>query len=298
MCAAPEQRSDKSGATLGDRLFALFQLALPTHLLSRVVHWFLRLEIPWIKNFVIGAIMRSYAIGLDEAVITDPRQFVSFNDFFTRALRPEHRPAAEDAAVIASPVDGFMYQYGEVENGRIFQAKGQSFDLVELLGGDAARAEAFQGGQFATVYLAPSNYHRIHMPVDGRLQRMVYVPGRLFSVNPATSRAMPNLFARNERVATFFETPIGPMALVLVGALFVGSIETVWAGEITPPNRSKVESTDYPEGAVTLKRGEEMGRFNMGSTVIVLFGPDAVDWISSFAEHQPLLMGETLAVPT
>ncbi|MCE5288435.1 MAG: archaetidylserine decarboxylase [Nocardiaceae bacterium] len=297
MQATKVQLSKKTDARLGDRLFAALQLTLPTHLMSRVVHWFLRLEIPWLKNLVIGVIMRSFGIQLEESVITDARQFRSFNDFFTRELKPGRRPMPEDANAAACPVDGFMYQHGNIESGRIFQAKGQSFDLVELLGGDAARAASFQGGQFATIYLAPSNYHRIHMPLDGRLREMVYVPGRLFSVNPATSRAMPNLFARNERVAALFETSVGPMAMVLVGALFVGSIETVWAGEVTPPNRSKVESTGYPEGAVTLMRGEEMGRFNMGSTVILLFGPNAVNWASSFETHQPLRMGETLALP-
>jgi phosphatidylserine decarboxylase len=170
---------------------------------------------------------------------------------------------------------------------------------VELLGGDPARAAGFQGGQFATIYLAPKNYHRIHMPLDGRLRQMVYVPGRLFSVNPATSRAMPNLFARNERVAALFQTPRGPMAMVLVGALFVGSIETVWAGEVTPPGRPKIEVTDYPDtSAVALNRGDEMGRFNMGSTVILLFGANAVRWASPLATHQPLRMGEVLALPS
>lgn len=286
-----------SSASLGDRLFVALQRCLPTHLLSRVVHWFMRLEITWLKNLVITRFMAGFGISLSEAVVQDPTQFKSFNEFFTRALKPGARPQPEDPAALASPVDGRVYQFGKIENGRIFQAKGQSFDATELLGGDAQRAAPFINGSFATIYLAPYNYHRIHAPLDGKLREMIYVPGQLFSVNPATARALPRLFARNERVACLFDTPAGPMALVMVGALFVGSIETVWAGEVTPPARSKVDITQYPDtggAAVSLARGDELGRFNMGSTVILLFGPQALDWARTLQADQPVKMGQAL----
>lgn len=285
-------------ASLGDRLFAALQRCLPTHPLSRVVHWFMRLEIVWLKNLVIRRFMAGFNISLAEAVVQDPAGFASFNAFFTRALKDGARPLPPDPKALISPVDGRVYQFGRIENGRIFQAKGQSFDATELLGGDATRAAPFIKGSFATIYLAPYNYHRIHAPLDGRLREMVYVPGRLFSVNPATARAMPGLFARNERVACLFDTPAGPMALVMVGALFVGSIETVWAGEVTPPARGAVDSTVYPQSgraAVSLTRGAELGRFNMGSTVILLFGPDAVKWAADVQPDMPVKMGQNLA---
>ncbi|MGH8454069.1 MAG: archaetidylserine decarboxylase [Nevskiales bacterium] len=284
-------------ASPGDRFFVALQRCLPTHLLSRVVHWFMRLEIVWLKNLVIRRFMAGFGISLTEALVQNPTQFRSFNEFFTRALKPGARPLPADPKTLASPVDGSIYQFGRIENGRIFQAKGQSFDATELLGGDAQRAAPFINGSFATIYLAPYNYHRIHAPLDGRLREMVYVPGHLFSVNPATVRAMPGLFARNERVACLFDTPAGPMALVMVGALFVGSIETVWAGEITPPARSAVDVTVYPDSgraAVSLARGAELGRFNMGSTVILLFGPRAVEWSKTLQADQPVKLGQSL----
>lgn len=292
------QNSASTSASLGDRLFVAFQRLLPTHLLSRVVHWFMRIEIRWLKNLVIKQFMAGFRISLDEAVVQDPTQFRSFNEFFTRALRPELRPLAADPQALVSPVDGKVYQFGRIENGRIFQAKGQSFDATELLGGDAERAAPFINGSFATIYLAPNNYHRIHAPLSGKLREMVHVPGQLFSVNPATARALPGLFARNERVACLFDTAAGPMAVVLVGALFVGSIETVWAGEITPPAGRTVKLTRYPDegrSAISLARGQELGRFNMGSTVILLFGPQAVEWANTVKPDLSVQMGQALA---
>jgi phosphatidylserine decarboxylase len=291
------QNSAITGASVGDRLFVAFQRILPTHLLSRVVHWFMRLEIRWLKNLVIKQFMAGFRIRLDEAVVQDPAQFRSFNEFFTRALKPGLRPQPADPQALSSPVDGTIYQYGPIKDGRIFQAKGQSFDATELLGGDVERAAPFINGSFATIYLAPYNYHRIHAPLAGKLQEMVHVPGHLFSVNPATARALPGLFARNERVACLFDTAAGPMAVVLVGALFVGSIETVWAGEITPPAGKKVNLTRYPEdggAVVSLTRGDELGRFNMGSTVILLFGPQAVEWSSTIKPDLPIQVGQAL----
>lgn len=284
-------------ASFGDRAFVLLQRLLPTHPLSRVVHWFMRLRIRFVKNLVIRLLMRLYRISLDEAITQDIRDFASFNEFFTRALKPGARPLPDVAGCVVSPVDGRIYQAGNIDEGRIFQAKGHSFSASELLGSDPARAAPFYGGRYATIYLAPHNYHRIHMPLAGRLREMVYVPGRLFSVNPATTRALPNLFARNERVAAIFQTEAGPMAVVLVGALFVGSIETVWAGEITPPRGSRMVTTRYSEdspSAITLAQGAELGRFNMGSTVILLFGRKVMSWSEALLANTPVRMGEEI----
>lgn len=288
--------SHDRSAGLFDHVFAGLQRILPTHLLSRVVHWATRVETPWFKNLFISRFITGFGITLDEFQVQNPRSFRCFNEFFTRALVDGLRPLPEDPQMAACPVDGTMYQAGSIEAGRIFQAKGQSFDVVSLLGGSRERAAPFLGGQFATIYLAPSNYHRIHMPMAGRLSKQVYVPGRLFSVNPATARAMPELFARNERVAALFETEIGPVALVLVGALFVGSIETVWAGEITPPHRGAIEVRQWGESdpSIQLERGAEMGRFNMGSTVILLTGPGVMDWSSSIKPGDAVRMGQPL----
>ena len=290
--------SNERSASLPDQLFAWLQLILPTHFMSRVVHWGTRVRAPWFKNLLIGRFMAGFKISLAEAQVQNPRSFASFNEFFTRALIDGTRPLPEDAQQAACPVDGTLYQAGNIEAGRIFQAKGQSFDVVELLGGSRERAAPFLGGQFATIYLAPSNYHRIHMPMDGRVIKQVYVPGRLFSVNPATARAMPELFARNERVAVIFETAVGPMAMVLVGALFVGSIETVWAGEITPPHRGSIDVQQYSstENEILLQRGQEMGRFNMGSTVILLTGPDVLRWSEDTQAGDPVKMGQALGL--
>ena len=288
--------AEHKSAGIGDHLFALLQRILPTHALSRVVHWATRVETPWFKNLLISRFMAGFKIRLDEYLIQNPRSFRSFNEFFTRALIDGLRPLPEDPSIAACPVDGKLYQAGAIEAGRIFQAKGQSFDVVSLLGGSAERAAPFMGGQFATIYLAPSNYHRIHMPMNGRVYKQVYVPGRLFSVNPATARAMPELFARNERVAVIFETEIGPMAMVLVGALFVGSIETVWSGEITPPHRRGIDVQSFAddEQAIRLQRGEEMGRFNMGSTVILLTGPGVMEWSHKIRPGDAVKMGQPL----
>ena len=288
--------SNETSASVLDLLFAALQRILPTHLMSRVVHWATRVETPWFKNLLINRFMACFKISLDEYQVQNPRSFRCFNEFFTRALVDGMRPFPEDAQLAISPVDGTLSQAGTIEAGRIFQAKGQSFDVVSLLGGNRERAAPFLGGHFATIYLAPSNYHRIHMPMDGRLNKQIYVPGRLFSVNPATTRAMPELFARNERVAILFDTAIGPMAMVLVGALFVGSIETVWAGEITPPHRRGIDVRQWAEGndSIRLRRGAEMGRFNMGSTVILLTGPDALDWSSKIRPGDKLRLGQAI----
>jgi phosphatidylserine decarboxylase len=259
-------------------LFSLIQYPLPHHALSRVMHRLTRCENRAWKNAFIKNIVRVYGVDLSEALEPNPEAYPSFNAFFTRALRPDARPLCADTGTLLCPADGAISQIGDITAGRILQAKGKEFSATELLGGDAERARPFENGKFATIYLSPRDYHRLHMPLTGTLREMVHVPGRLFSVNNATADHVPNLFARNERVAALFDTEAGPMALVLVGAIFVASIETVWHGVVTPPAGRSVQTWDYRQSPMTLNRGEEMGRFNMGSTIIVLFGENAVEW--------------------
>ncbi len=281
--------------TITDRLFLLPLALLPHHALSRVVHAAARSTNPLLSQTLIRTLCDSYNIDLSLAAEPDLKQYPSFNHFFTRALKAEARPIAADEGVLVSPVDGAISQCGPIDGHSIFQAKGHQFDLTTLLGGLEGRSRPFINGSFATIYLSPRDYHRIHMPVEGTLREMVYIPGRLYPVNNPSTRTVPGLFARNERVAAIFDTPAGPMAMVLVGALFVGSIETVWAGEITPPNGNFVQSWRYDgEGAPTLKQGEEMGRFNMGSTVVLLFGADAVALAKEIQPAIPLKMGESI----
>lgn len=281
------------GATPGDRAFSLLQRVLPTRWLSWLIFKLTRIEHRGIKNAFIVLFMRRFHISLAEAELERPDAFTSFNDFFTRALKPGARPLDPDPQVLLSPVDGAVSQLGPIDGERIFQAKGHHYSVAELLG-DAGLARPFLGGSFCTIYLAPNNYHRIHMPLAGRLREWVYVPGRLFSVNPSTARAMPRLFARNERVAAIFDTQIGPFAMVLVGAFFVGSIETVWAGRITPPHRRSTLARYQPVHPPMLDRGAEMGRFNMGSTVILLAAPGALSWNPVLGPESPLRMGQPL----
>lgn len=284
-----------TAASFGDKAFALLQLCLPTRFISWLVYLLTRVEHPRFKNAFIKGFMRAFKISLDEAEHGRPEDYVHFNAFFTRALKPGARPIADDPQVFISPVDGTISQLGRIEGQRIFQAKGQTYTAAELLGGDEELAKPFLGGQFCTIYLAPYNYHRIHMPVSGTLKEWLLVPGRLFSVNPATARAMPRVFARNERVVTMFDTAFGPMAFVLVGALNVGSMETVWAGQITPPHVRGESPGRWIHGEpVVLERGVEMGRFNMGSTVILLTPPGAVNWDAAATPASTVRMGQSI----
>lgn len=244
---------------------------------------------------MIHAFIRRFGVNMSEAAEPNPDSYPTFNAFFTRALHAGARPVAAEPNVIACPVDGSVSQCGEIAAGKIFQAKGRDFSTHELLGGDPALAAKFDGGIFATLYLSPKDYHRVHMPFDGILRRMLHVPGRLFSVNPPTTRAVPRLFARNERVALIFDTAIGPMAVVMVGALNVGSIETVWAGEITPPRGHVLRSWDYLDDKLKFAKGDELGRFNMGSTVILLFGSNRVRWGATLAPENVVHMGTRIA---
>ena len=284
-------------ATWGDRLRHLPQSLLPQRLLTRLIYRLARVRAPWFKDALIRYFAQHFRVNLGEALEPNPRAYPDFNAFFTRALKPGVRPIAPGDRVVCCPVDGAVSQIGCAESDTLLQAKGRSFSLTALLGGDAERAGPFQGGAFATLYLSPRDYHRIHMPLAGRLREMVHIPGKLFSVSPLTTRIVPELFARNERVAALFDTPAGPMALVLVGAINVASIETVWAGAITPPLGKTIRTWSYPpngDGSVRFDKGAEMGRFNMGSTVIVLFGPGAVRWEREIQPGAVVRMGQRL----
>jgi len=265
--------TERETAGAGDHGFAFLQQLLPVHALSRTMHRLARSRRPLLRNALVRSVLKAYPqIDLSEAAQPDPGAYESFNAFFTRALRPGSRPVASGPGEIACPVDGTVSQLGAIESGSLVQAKGMSYTSAALLA-DAGAAVRYAGGSFACLYLAPYNYHRIHMPVDGRLLATRYVPGTLFSVNAATARTIPNLFARNERVICEFETALGPLALVLVGALFVGSIETVYAGEINPPPARGSAVRDIATGnGLQFARGQELARFNMGSTVVALFG--------------------------
>jgi phosphatidylserine decarboxylase len=280
-------------ATLKDKCFIALQYVLPQHLLSRVVGLLASNETPWLKNFLIEKFIRRFNVNMNEAKQKDYRQYHSFNHFFTRELAEGERPICDDG--IACPADGQVSQIGRIEHGRIFQAKDQSFSAEELLGGDDDLAELFDDGFFATVYLSPRDYHRVHMPVKGKLLRTLYIPGDLFSVNATTADNVPRLFARNERLVAIFDTEYGEMAVVLVGAMIVAGIETVWAGQVAPRLR-KIEVQDFvraPE-SVTLDKGEEMGRFKLGSTAIILFRKKAkLQWQA--AAGDAVKMGQALA---
>jgi phosphatidylserine decarboxylase len=274
-------------------LFVSFQYLLPQHTLSRLILRATRVRAPWFKNWLIRGFLKLYAIDMSDAVQSDPLSFASFNEFFTRELKNGSRNIAPGLQEIACPVDGAISEAGQIEGDRLLQAKGRNYTLSELLAAQSW-AKDFEGGSFATIYLAPFNYHRIHMPVRGELRETVYVPGRLFSVNAATASQVPRLFARNERVLTLFDTDCGQVALILVGALNVGSMATVWAGDITPAGRRVV--TTLPPQAVTLAKGAELGRFNMGSTVILLFQAGRVRWHADTRAGATVRLGQSLGL--
>nr|WP_275447025.1 archaetidylserine decarboxylase [Pseudoalteromonas sp. Of7M-16] len=263
------------------------QYALPKHAVSRLVGKLAAAQAGALTTQLIKLFIKQYKIDMSEALYEDPAHYKTFNEFFTRPLKPGIRPLATEEHIIAHPVDGAISQLGDVVDGQIIQAKGHDYSLQTLLGGNEQDVAPFLGGKFATIYLAPKDYHRIHMPVDGVLKKMIYVPGDLFSVNPLTAQNVPNLFARNERVVAIFDTEIGPLSMVLVGATIVASIETIWAGTVTPPAGKDVFSWDYPTDgpqAIKLKKGDEMGRFKLGSTVILSWGPETAEFL---ADQQP-----------
>ena len=247
------------------------QYLLPQHWLSKLMFRFARIENPWLKNTFTRWFVKTYQVDLSEANRERVEDYQHFNDFFTRSLKPDARVIANSQVIC--PVDGKVSQLGQIKHTKIFQAKGRDYSVSALLGGNAS-ASIFDHGQFATIYLSPKDYHRIHMPFDARLLSMDYIPGDLFSVNQKTVENVDNLFARNERVVCYFETEFGLCAFILVGAIFVGSMQTTWHGQINPPYQKQLQHFDYQDQSITLKKGDEMGRFNMGSTVILLMPTD------------------------
>jgi phosphatidylserine decarboxylase len=282
------------------RAFVALQHLLPQHLLSQLVHELTRSRLPWLKNALIRGFIGHFHPDLTDAAQPDPLAFESFNAFFTRALRAGARPVDTDPAAVVSPVDGSVSQVGRLDGSWLVQAKGHAYTLESLLGGDSVWTEVFRGGAFATLYLAPFNYHRVHMPLPGTLRAAWYLPGALFSVNATTAASVPGLFARNERIVCVFGEGLLSFALVLVGALFVGSMSTVWHGEVTP--RSPRRRADLPleaaRAGLTLERGAEAGRFNMGSTVILLLPPGRSSWAAPLAPGSPVRVGERLGTLT
>ena len=275
-------------------LFVTLQRILPQHLLSRGVGWLAATRITPIKNLFISRFTQAYDINMAEAAEENPLAYESFNAFFTRALKPGMRPIAADPRAIACPADGAISQLGAISLDRIFQAKGHDYSVATLLGGNPERALPFIGGSFATVYLSPRDYHRVHMPFTGRLREMIYVPGDLYSVNATTAENVDNLFARNERLVCLFDTAAGPMAVVLVGAMIVAGIATVWAGNMAPRAGKHVEVFSYQHQNITLQKGDELGRFYLGSTAIVLFGPRVIEWSATLTAGSPVRMGEAM----
>lgn len=281
---------------MSDRLAVLPQYLLPKQALTILAGKLASAEAGSLTTQVIRWFVGRYGVDMNEAANPDIASYKSFNEFFTRPLKAEARPLAE--ADFLCPVDGAISQFGPIERDQIFQAKGHSYSTTALVGGDRDLATQFQDGEFATLYLSPGDYHRIHMPCDGRLTRMIYVPGELFSVNPTTARGVPGLFARNERVVCVFESECGPFVLTLVGATIVGSMATVWHGTVNPPRPGVVREWRYDtEGGgatVNLKKGQEMGRFLLGSTVVMLFPKNTLSFNSDWAPTHALRMGEVM----
>lgn len=285
--------------SIKDQLFIQSQHVAPHDLISRLFGYASECRTPAVKDWMIGTFIRKYGVDMSEAFNRDPLSYEHFNAFFTRALKHGARPLDTTPGAILCPADGAISQLGQIRQGDIFQAKGHSFNAPDLLGGDARRAAPFMNGQFATVYLSPRDYHRVHMPIAGTLRETIYVPGRLFSVNPLTAANVPNLFARNERLACLFDTELGPMAVVLVGAMIVGSMETVWGG-VVAPHQKQIVVTRYTDGArppVKLEKGAELGRFKLGSTVVMLFGPNRIRWSPQLNALSPVRMGQLMATP-
>jgi phosphatidylserine decarboxylase len=275
-----------------DQLKIVGQYILPKHLLSRFTGKLAAAKMGKFTTFLIKQFIAKYKINMSEARHSEAEYFETFNDFFTRELKEDARTIVEGDNNLATPVDGKVSQQGDIKEGRIFQAKGHDFSLRELLGGRDDVAAPFDEGIFSTVYLAPKDYHRIHMPIAGKLEQMIFIPGDLFSVNPLTAENVPNLFARNERAVAIFSTDIGPMAMVLVGATIVASIETVWAGTL---KSKEIQYTDYSDQNIRLDKGEEMGRFKLGSTIVALFPKDSIDFSEALEAGSVTRLGELFA---
>ncbi|MDN2697284.1 archaetidylserine decarboxylase [Janthinobacterium sp. SUN073] len=277
---------------MSDRLAVLPQYLLPKGALTNFAGRIAGAKGGAMTTRLIRWFVGRYNVNMDEALDPDITHYTSFNDFFTRALRPDARPLAQ--ADYVCPVDGRISQFGSIDKDQIFQAKGHNFSTTALVGGDAALAAQFEHGSFANLYLSPRDYHRIHMPCDGRLTRMIYVPGELFSVNPTTARGIPGLFARNERVVCVFDTANGPFVMTLVGATIVGSMATVWHGVVNPPRTGKIRDWSYANDNVVLKQGEELGRFLLGSTVVMLFPKGTINFNANWQPAGPVQLGEVM----
>jgi phosphatidylserine decarboxylase len=284
--------SDPVELTKAEKFKVSLFTALPHHLVSRLVYYITRFRGPMVQP-MINFFIKKYDVDMTEAAYENTRVYATFNEFFTRPLKPGIRPIVRGKNTVACPVDGTVSEAGSIQQRQIFQAKGHYYTTTELLGGDASMAALFENGRFATIYLAPHDYHRIHMPLHGLLKKMIHVPGRLFSVAPWTVRTIPGLFTGNERVACLFATEAGPIGMVLVGALNVAAIETAWAGLITPPKGKKISDFEYNHTRKIYSKGDEMGRFNMGSTVILLTAKN-VEWLQKMRAGQAVKMGELI----
>ena len=277
---------------MSDRLAVLPQYLMPKQLLTQLAGKFASARLGGLTTSVIRRFVARYKVNMAEAANPDIASYASFNDFFTRPLREGARPLAE--ADLICPVDGAISQFGPIERDSIFQAKGHSYTTTALVGGDAELAARFEDGSFATLYLSPKDYHRIHMPCAGRLRRMIHVPGELFSVNPTTARGVPGLFARNERVVCVFDGESGPFVLTLVGATIVGSMATVWHGMVNPPRPGKIREWHYDGSEISLQKGQEMGRFLLGSTVVMLFPKDSISFNPEWQPTKAIRLGEAM----
>lgn len=271
-----------------------WQHLIPQKLLSRLIGILANCTYTPIKNFFIEQFIKDYQVDLSDAVIENPRDFACFNDFFTRALKPEARPFDPTANILISPADGFLSEFGYIQHNQLLQAKGQNYTLNRLLADDAKWVEAFQDGAYNTIYLAPKNYHRVHMPLAGTLIQMIHVPGKLFSVNQKTTQDLPDIFADNERVICIFDTIFGPMAVILIGAMIVASIATTWHGQVTPSSRTVQQWVYQNPTPIHLEKGAEMGRFYLGSTAIVLLPKQVMSWHTDLQIGQPLKLGQSL----
>lgn len=283
--------------TLIERLLTGLFYVLPHHLISRIVLTLSHSQAPWISKALIRLYTAVFPLNLAEAVEPSKHAYPSLNALFTRALRSDARPIANESFTLISPADGILSEFGTLHGDQLMQAKGYHYSLQKLFAEHAQLSDPFIDGGFATIYLSPRDYHRLHMPITGKLTDMIYIPGRLFSVSPMTTRNIPEIFTRNERLVCVFDTEIGKIALVLVGAINVAAIETVWAGLVTPPRGKVPQHTHYDNGVV-LQRGEEMGRFNMGSTVIVLTEKDSVLWLDEYRQSASIQLGNGLAKKT
>jgi phosphatidylserine decarboxylase len=280
------------------KLFVILQYILPRFWLTSIVNRLARIRTPAVKNFLIERFIAVYDVDIDDVKLEIPGEFESFNDFFIRELGDDARAIDQDPAAIVSPVDGTVSAAGRIVGHSVFQAKGLDYSLDDLLATDLQEAHAYVDGSFATIYLAPHNYHRVHAPTDGRLVAARYIPGELFSVNVATAAMVPGLFRRNERLVLHFDTASGRAILIFVGALNVGSISTPWSGEVRPQKHGVVETIEIGEGPQELKKGDLLGWFNMGSTVIVLFPKDTCVWNSALVSQATVRMGESIGATT